>query len=64
MAITKKTDKDSKSFWQSVESARAKVESWPAWKRDLKVTQFSVNDGSRSSDPAIVNSNSGCEKEG
>jgi hypothetical protein len=42
MAITKKTNKENKSFWESTREARVKVEQWPSWKRNLKVSQFSV----------------------
>jgi len=54
MPITKKTDGESKTFWHSTENARTKVESWPSWKRNLKVTQYSVGFDSQTSNPAPV----------
>jgi hypothetical protein len=42
MAITKRNSSETLSFWSSTKSAREKVEKWPTWKRNLKVTQFSV----------------------
>ncbi len=50
MAITKKTSSENKSFWESTREARVKVEQWPSWKRNLKVSQFSVGFDSQKSE--------------
>lgn len=50
MAITKKTNNENKSFWESTREARVKVEQWPSWKRNLKVSQFSVGFDSQKSE--------------
>ena len=42
MVIKKKTNSENKTFWDSTRNARVKVEQWPSWKRNLKVTQYSV----------------------
>jgi len=42
MAITKKINSETDSFWRSTREARVKVEKWPSWKRNLRVTQFSA----------------------
>jgi hypothetical protein len=42
MAITKKTNSENKSFWESTGDAHVKVEHWPSWKRNLRVSQYSV----------------------
>lgn len=39
--LTKKINSETKTFWDSTRDARVKVEQWPSWKRNLKVTQFS-----------------------
>ena len=58
MAITKKTSSENKSFWESTREARVKVEQWPSWKRNLKVSQFSVGFDSQKSE----NVTSECEQ--
>lgn len=60
MSITKNTDNESKSFWRSAENAHDKVERWPAWKRNLKVTKYSVGFGSQSSEDAPNDTESTC----
>jgi len=41
LPIRKKISKETAAFWTSVRSASKKVEQWPRWKRELKVTQYS-----------------------
>lgn len=48
MAITKKTSRENVGFWESTKDAREKIKNWPTWKRNLKVTQFSVGFDSKS----------------
>ena len=31
---------ESREFWRHAEESRKKVESWPKWKRNIKVTKF------------------------
>ena len=50
MSITKKTSSENKSFWESTREARVRVEQWPTWKRNLKVSQFSVGFDSQKSE--------------
>ena len=50
MAITKKTNSENSSFWESTRNARVKIEKWPSWKRNLRVTQFSVGFDSQPSE--------------
>jgi len=45
--LTKKINSETSSFWKSVRDARVKVEKWPSWKRNLKVTQFSQAKGDK-----------------
>lgn len=64
MAITKKTDAKGSAFWQPAENARIKVEGWPTWKQNLKVTQCSVESGSRSPDSSKASPKTVCKREG
>lgn len=43
MPLKKKINSETKDFWLSVERASRKIKKWPKWKRNLKVTQYSVN---------------------
>ena len=62
MAITKRTNKENSSFWESTRDARVKVEKWPSWKRNLKVTQYSVGFDSQPSETSTSDSGRGCTK--
>ena len=42
MAITKKNDVSSREFWKSAGDASLRVEQWPEWKRNLKLTKYSL----------------------
>jgi hypothetical protein len=42
MAISKRNDEGNKEFWALADRARAEMESWPAWKRDLRITKYSI----------------------
>ena len=42
MEITKSNDSESQDFWKVTSKARTKVEGWPEWKRNLRVTKYSV----------------------
>jgi hypothetical protein len=42
MEIAKNSEGESQEFWQVSAKARTKVEGWPEWKRNLRVTKFSV----------------------
>lgn len=56
MVITKKTNSENKTFWDSTRDARVKVEKWPSWKRNLRVTQYSVGFDSKSSETSTSDS--------
>ncbi|MBW2005334.1 MAG: hypothetical protein JRF31_03400 [Deltaproteobacteria bacterium] len=62
MTIKKKTNSETKTFWDSTKDAREKVEQWPSWKRNLKVTQYSVGFDSKSSETSASDS-CGCAKD-
>jgi len=62
MAIKKKTNSENKTFWDSTRDARVKVEQWPSWKRNLKVTQYSVGFDSKPSETPVSDS-CGCTKD-
>ena len=39
MAITKNTsDQSSRDFWKAVESNVRKIDTWPDWKKNIRVT--------------------------
>lgn len=42
MTITKKINSENSSFWESVRDAHEKIEGWPSWKRNLKVTEMAL----------------------
>jgi hypothetical protein len=63
MAITKKTNSENKSFWESTRDARVKVEQWPSWKRNLKVTQYSVGFDSQKSESSTTDCERVCNKD-
>ena len=43
MKITKNSnDTANRDFWKSISEARIKVEGWPEWKRNLRVTKYSI----------------------
>ena len=42
MTITRKNDAANKNFWRSASEARTKVDEWPEWKRNLRVTKYSI----------------------
>jgi len=42
MAITKRINVENMDFWKLASVARATIKSWPAWKRNLHVTKYSV----------------------
>lgn len=42
MAIRIRTDDENRELWEPIREAREKVEKWPSWKRNLKVSQFST----------------------
>jgi len=63
MAITKKTNSENSSFWESTRDARVKVENWPSWKRNLRVTQYSVGFDSQSSEASTSDSAPACTKD-
>jgi hypothetical protein len=63
MAITKKTNSENSSFWESTRDARVKVENWPSWKRNLRVTQYSVGFDSQSSEASTSDSTPACTKD-
>ena len=53
--LTKRINKETISFWESTRDARIKVEKWPSWKRNLKVTQYSVGfDSQKGKNPQSV----------
>ena len=56
MVITKKTNSENKTFWDSTRDAREKVEQWPSWKRNLRVTQYSVGFDSKPSETSTSDS--------
>ena len=62
MFIKKKTNSENKTFWDSTRDARVKVEQWPSWKRNLKVTQYSVGFDSKPSKTSVTD-RSGCSKD-
>ena len=62
MVITKKTNSENKTFWDSTRDARVKVEQWPSWKRNLRVTQYSVGFDSKPSETSTSDS-CGCTKD-
>ena len=62
MVITKKTNSENKTFWDSTRDARVKVEKWPSWKRNLRVTQYSVGFDSKPSETSVSDSY-GCMKD-
>lgn len=49
MGITRNDDADSKEFWKIIDEARTKVEKWPEWKRNFRVTKYFVADECASS---------------
>lgn len=56
MFIRKKTNSENKTFWDSTRDAREKVEQWPSWKRNLRVTQYSVGFDSKPSETSTSHS--------
>jgi hypothetical protein len=62
MAIKQKNDSESKSFWKSTRDARVKVESWPSWKRNLRVSQYSVGLNPQKSEISINECERVCSK--
>jgi hypothetical protein len=56
MFIKKKTNSENKTFWDSTRDTRVKVEQWPSWKRNLKVTQHSVGFDSKPSETSTSDS--------
>ena len=62
MTITKKVNSENKAFWESAREARGKVETWPDWKRNLKVTQYSVGFDAKSSEASLPKSEKVCSR--
>jgi hypothetical protein len=56
MIIRKKINSRTKAFQDSTGDAREKVEQWPSWKRNLKVTQYSVRFDSKFSETSASDS--------
>ncbi len=42
MAISKRSDAGNKDFWALADRARAEMERWPEWKRNVRITKYSV----------------------
>jgi hypothetical protein len=42
MKIAKNNGTANRGFWKVTSEARVKVEGWPEWKRNLRVTKYSV----------------------
>jgi hypothetical protein len=45
--MTEEDRKESKKLMKFMEDARTKVNSWPEWKRSLKLTQYSKGFGEK-----------------
>lgn len=49
MSISKKNDSESREHWELARKTREKIQCWPEWKREIRLTEYSVGFGSHSS---------------